>query len=88
MVTEEEIQKVAHAMKIDIHDHKEFVEKVHTMINYFGILDSAGVDDEDIVMQDRPLSSLREDKHVPFEDSLIDKLKNYKGTYVRAPKMM
>lgn len=88
MVTEEEIKKVAQAMKIDIHDHKEFVEKVHAMINYFEILDSAGVDDEEIVMQDLPLSKLREDKHIPFEDSLIDKLKNYKGTYVRAPKMM
>ena len=73
MITEEEIKKVAQAMKINIHDHKEFVEKVHVMIDYFEILDSAGVDDEDVVMHDIPLSSLREDKHIPCEDSLIDK---------------
>ena len=75
-------------MKIDVHDHKEFVEKVHDMINYFDILDSAGVEDEEIIMKDLPLSSLREDKHIPYDDKLIEKLNNYKGSYVRAPKMI
>jgi aspartyl-tRNA(Asn)/glutamyl-tRNA(Gln) amidotransferase subunit C len=88
MVTEEEIEHVAKLMKIDVDDHKEFVEKVHDMINYFDILDSAGVEDEEITMKDLPLSSLREDKHIPFEDKLIEKLNNYKGSYVRAPKMV
>ena len=88
MVTEEEIEHVAKLMKIDVHDHKEFVEKVHDMINYFDILDSAGVEDEEITMKDLPLSSLREDKYIPFEDKLIEKLNNYKGSYVRAPKMV
>jgi aspartyl-tRNA(Asn)/glutamyl-tRNA(Gln) amidotransferase subunit C len=88
MVTEEEIEHVAKLMKIDVHDHKEFVEKVHDMINYFDILDSAGVKDEEITMNDLPLSSLREDKYIPFEDKLIEKLNNYKGSYVRAPKMV
>jgi len=88
MVTEEEIEHVAKLMKIDVHDHKEFVEKVHDMINYFDILDSAGVEDEEITMKDLPLSKLREDKYIPFEDKLIEKLNNYKGSYVRAPKMV
>ena len=88
MVTEEEIEQVAKLMKIDVHDHKEFVEKVHDMINFFDILDSAGVADEEVTMKDVPLSSLREDKHIPYEDKLIEKLNNYKGSYVRAPKMV
>ncbi|MBA4452521.1 MAG: hypothetical protein H2B05_03030 [Nitrosopumilaceae archaeon] len=88
MVTEEEIERVAKLMKIDVHDHKEYVEKVHEMIDYFDILDSAGVSDEEIKMKSLPLSSFREDKHIPFEEKLIDNLKNYKGTYVRAPKMV
>ncbi len=88
MVTEEEIERVAKLMKIDVHDHKEFVEKVHVMIDFFDMLDSAEVEDEEIIMRDLPLSSLREDKHIPFEDRLIEKLKNYKGSYVRAPKMV
>ncbi len=88
MVSEEEIEQVAKLMKIDVDDHKEFVEKVHDMINFFDILDSAGVEDEEITMSDLPMSSLREDKHIPFEDKLIEKLNNYKGSYVRAPKMV
>ena len=88
LVTEEEIERVAKLMKIDVHDHKEYVEKVHEMIDYFDILDSAGVADEEIKMKSLPLSSFREDKHIPFEEKLIDNLKNYKGTYVRAPKMV
>ena len=46
------------------------------MINFFDILDSAGVEDEEITMSDLPLSSLREDKHIPFENKLIEKLNN------------
>jgi len=88
LVTEEEIEQVAKFMKIDVHDHKEYVEKVHSMIDFFDILDSAGVEDEEITMTDLPLAKLREDKHIPFEDKLIEKLKNYKEHYVRAPKMV
>lgn len=88
MVTEEEIEQVTKLMKIDVHDHKEFVDKVHAMIDYFDILDSAGVEDEEITFQEMDLANLREDKHISFEDKLIDTLKNYKGRYVRAPKMI
>ena len=87
MVTEDEIAKVAKLMKIDVNDHKEYVDKVQTMISYFDILDSAGVEDEEISAQEIPISNLREDKHIPFNEKLIEKLNHYKGTYVRAPKM-
>ncbi len=87
MVTEEEIEHVSKLMKIDIDDHKEYVDKVQTMIDYFDVLDSADVESEEISMQELPISNLREDKYVPFNEKLIDKLNNYKGTYVRAPKM-
>ncbi len=87
MVTEEEIERVSKLMKIDVDNHKEYVDKVQSMINYFDILDSAGVESEEITMHEIPISSLREDKHIPFNDKLIEKLNNYKGTYVRAPKM-
>ena len=88
MVDEKEITQVAKLMKIEIEDHREFVDKVHAMIDYFDILDSAGVEDEDISMKDLPLSSLREDKHIPYEEKLIEKLNYYKGTYILAPKMI
>lgn len=87
MVTEEEIEYVSKLMKIEVDDHKEYVDKVHAMIDYFDILDSAGVESEEITMQEILISNLREDKHIPFDEKLIEKLNNYKGTYVRAPKM-
>ena len=87
MVTEEEIEHVSKLMKIHIDDHKEYVDKVQAMINYFDVLDSAGVESEEISMPETSLSQLREDKHIPFNEKLIEKLKNYKGSYVRAPKM-
>jgi aspartyl-tRNA(Asn)/glutamyl-tRNA(Gln) amidotransferase subunit C len=87
MVTEEEIENVSKLMRIDIDDHKEFVDKVHAMIDYFDILDSAGVESEEISMPEISISNLRKDEYVPFDDKLIEKLNHYKGTYVRAPKM-
>lgn len=87
MVTEEEIEKVAKLMKIEVTDHKEYVDKVHAMIDYFDILDSAGVEDEEITTQEISISKLRNDEHIPFDEKLIEKLNHYKGTYVRAPKM-
>ncbi|MDX1532984.1 MAG: hypothetical protein R3230_02115 [Nitrosopumilaceae archaeon] len=88
MVSEEEIKRVAKLMRIEITDHKEYVEKVHKMIDYFGILDSAGVDEYDFLIRDIPLEDLREDKHIEFDEKLIKRLKNYKDNYVRAPKMI
>ena len=87
MVTSEEIERVSKLMKIDVHDHKEYVDKVHAMIDFFDVLDSAGVDSEEISMQEVLISDLRTDEHIPFDDNLIEKLNHYKGTYVRAPKM-
>ena len=87
MVSEEEIEHVSKLMKIDIDNHKEYVDKVQTMISYFDILDSAGVESEEISMQELSIDNLREDEYIPFNEKLIEKLNHYKGTYVRAPKM-
>ncbi len=87
MVTEEEIEHVSKLMRIDIDDHKEYVEKVHKMIDYFDILDSAGVETEEISMQEIDISNLRKDEFIKYDDNLIERLNHYKGTYVRAPKM-
>ena len=87
MVTTEEIERVSKLMRIDIGDHREYFDKVQSMIEFFDVLDSAGVDSEEISMQEIPISNLRKDEHIPFNDKLIEKLNHYKGTYVRAPKM-
>lgn len=87
MVTEEEIERVARLMGLEVDDHSEYVEKVHAMIDYFEILDSAGDGSEAVSMPAVPVSRLRPDEHVPFGDPLIESLKHSRGTYVRAPKM-
>jgi len=87
LVTHEEIQHVAKLMRIDL-DDSSIYEQVDKMIGYFDILDSAGVESEEIFFPEIPLSKLREDQHIPFNEKLIEKLNHYKGTYVRAPKMV
>ena len=87
MVTVEEIEHVSKLMKIEVDDHIEYLDKVKKMISYFDILDSAGVDSEEIVMPEISIESLRKDEFIPFEDKLIEKMNHYKGTYVHAPKM-
>ena len=87
MVTVEEIEHVSKLMKIDVDDHSEYLEKVKKMISYFDILDSAGVESEEISMSEISIEDLRNDEYIPFEDKFIEKMNHYKGTYVRAPKM-
>ncbi len=87
MVSEDEIRWMADLMKIEIVDHKEYVEKVLDMIDYFAILDDAQSDVE-ISTIEIPLERLREDKHVPYDDHLIRWLKGYRDGHIRAPKMV
>ena len=87
MVSQKEVQHIAKLMRIEIIDQSIY-ESVDKMLRYFDILDSAGVESEEIIFREIPITNLREDKHIPFEEKLIEKLNHYKGTYVRAPKMI
>ena len=87
MVSREEIEHVAKLMRIEI-DDPTIYERVDKMMGYFDILDSAGVDSEEISVREISIANLREDKYIPFDEKLIEKLNHYKGTYVRAPKMV
>ena len=88
MVSKEEIERVAKLMRIEIVDHIVHVDRVQKMIEYFDILDKAGIETQELIVQEQKIENLREDKFIPYEDKLIDKLKNYKGTYIKAPKMV
>ncbi len=87
MVTTEEIQHVAHLMRIQIENYQEHVDKIDAMIGYFDILDSAGVESEEISMKGIHVVDLREDKYIPFDKDLIKTLNHHKNDYIRAPKM-
>lgn len=87
MVTKEEIQNIAKLMRIDIENADEYFERVQKVLSYFDILDKADIEGEDIPVQEVNIDNLRDDKYVPYDGKLIQQLKNYKGSYIRAPKM-
>ena len=68
-------------------DHVVHIDRVQKMIEYFDILDKAGVESEDVVVQEQTIDNLRDDEYIPYDQKLIEKIKNYKEKYVRAPKM-
>jgi aspartyl-tRNA(Asn)/glutamyl-tRNA(Gln) amidotransferase subunit C len=74
-------------MRIEI-DDPTIYERIDKMISYFDILDSAGVESEEISVKEISITNLREDKHIPYDEKLIERLNHYKGTFVRAPKMI
>jgi len=87
-VTREEIKKVAKLMRIELDDHVVHIDRVQKMIEFFDVLDKAVIESEEFDVQEKSITELREDKHIPFDEKLIEKLKSFKGTYVRAPKMV
>ena len=79
MVTEEEITEMAAMMRITIGDRAEYVGKVQRIMEYFMTLDSAGVDDETILVQELTPAELRADEHKTFDMKM--------GGHVRAPRL-
>lgn len=87
LVTKEDIEYIAKLMRIDIEDTDQYLAQTQKILNYFDKLDEADISSEEIQVHEVPINELREDVHKPFETKLIDKLKSYRGKYVRAPKM-
>ncbi|CAE6499214.1 MAG: hypothetical protein QXE84_05310 [Candidatus Nitrosotenuis sp.] len=87
MVTKEEIEHIVKLMRIDVDDPGQYFDRIQKILNYFDNLDKADIEDEEIMVQEVTVDELRDDIHVPFDSRLIDQLKNYKGRYIRAPKM-
>ena len=88
MVKREEIVHAANLIKIDLKDHEKYIEQVEKILNYFDILDKASAESEIVIQDEIPLDKLRVDKYVPFDEKLITQLKNYKGSFVKSPKMI
>ncbi len=88
MVKREEITHAADLIKIDLEEHEKYFEQVEKILSYFDILNKASIESEDLVTQVLPIEKLREDKYIAYGEKLIEKLKNYKGTFIKAPKMI
>ena len=88
MVYKEAIEHVAKLMRIEVDDHIVHIDRVQKMIAYFDILDKANVESEDLIVKEQTIDNLREDNYIPYEDKLLNYLKKYKDSYIRAPKMV
>ena len=71
-----------------IDDETEHVSRVQKILEYFNTLDEANVESEDLEPSITNVENLRDDVYSKFDGSIIDEIKNYQGTHVRAPKMI
>ena len=88
MVDKKEIEHLSDLIKIEIKDPQKYILQVEQILSYFERLDKVEITREDLLRQELTLDDLREDKFVPYDDNLIEKLKNTKDNFVRAPKMV
>jgi len=88
MVDKKEIDHLSDLIKIEIKDPQKYILQVEQILNYFERLDKVDITTEDLLRQELTLDDLREDKFVPYEDNLIEKLKKTRENFVRAPKMI
>ena len=88
MVDKKEIEHLGDLIKIEIKDPQKYILQVEQILNYFESLDKVEISTEDLIRQELTLDNLREDKFVPYDDNLIEKLKKTKENFVRAPKMV
>ncbi|MXX21313.1 MAG: hypothetical protein F4Y82_01380 [Cenarchaeum sp. SB0665_bin_23] len=85
MITEDDIRHVAAMMRLDISDKDDYAEKVKGMLEYFDVLDSADILEEDILVQEINISNLRDDEHVSHS-SIQCKSQNKRG-HLRVPRL-
>ena len=88
MVDKKEIEHLSDLVKIEIKDPQKYILQVEQILNYFERLDKVEIATEDLLRQELTLDDLREDKFMPYEDNLIEKLKKTRENFVRAPKMV
>lgn len=87
MITVEDIQRVAKLMRMDIDNVEQYLVQTQKILHYFDSLDKANTESEEMITQETAINDLREDQYIPFDEKLIERVKSYKGRYVRAPKM-
>jgi aspartyl-tRNA(Asn)/glutamyl-tRNA(Gln) amidotransferase subunit C len=87
LVTKEEIIDVAKLMKIELEDHSQHMKRVQKMLEYFDILDKANIESDEIIVQEKDLEKLRDDKYIPYDQNLLKFMKTYKENYIKSPKL-
>lgn len=88
MVKREEIERLGDLIKIELKNPEKYVKQVEQIINYFESLDKLEISSDKILTQELTLDKLREDKYIPYDEKIVEKLKHTKENFVKAPKMI
>jgi len=88
MVEKKEIEHLGDLVKVQLKEPERYIKQVEQIIHYFDRLDAVEFDSDDTLRSIVDSENLREDKHIPYDISLIDKLKKDQNNFIRAPKMV
>mgnify|MGYP001583638915 FL=1 len=88
MVKRQEIERLGDLIKIELKNPEKYVKQVEQIIDYFESLDKLEISSDKMLAQELTLDKLREDKYIPYDEKLVEKLKHTKENFVKAPKMI
>ena len=88
MVDKKEIEHLGDLVKVDLREPEKYIKQVEQIIKYFDRLDTVEFDSDDTLRNEVDAENLRDDKHKPYDISLIDHLKKDQNNFIRAPKMV
>lgn len=87
MIDESEIIQMADMMHLELDDQKGMVDDIRRILEYFDVLDSAGVDDEHISDNAISIKMLRADKSTEAERNIDTYGDRDSDGYLMAPKV-
>jgi len=88
MVEKKEIDHLGDLVKVELKDSEKYIKQIEQVIKYFDGLDEVEFDSDATLRREVDSNSLRDDKHLPYDDALIDWLKKDQNNFIRAPKMV
>jgi aspartyl/glutamyl-tRNA(Asn/Gln) amidotransferase C subunit len=88
MVEIKEIEHLGDLIKIELKEPEKYIKQVEQIIKYFDRLDTVEFNSDDTLRREIDAENLRDDKHEPYEISLIEHLKKDQNNFIRAPKMV
>ena len=88
MVGKKEIEHLGDLVKVELKEPEKYIKQVEQIIKYFDRLDTVEFHSDDTIRNEVDSENLRNDKHEPYDLSLIDLLKKDQNNFIRAPKMV
>ena len=88
MVEKKDIEHLGDLVKIEIKEPEKYIKQVEKILHYFDSLDTVDFDSDSTLRNEVDADNLRDDKHEPYDMSLIDCLKKDQNNFIRAPKMV